>query len=103
MSQEEFVFFYPVKKPFDWKTLSDLAPYKLGGVLAYSYGKELDALLDSGVLTMERDGLAAKNLENSLKAESIWYQRKTYWLLPHQPTNSTFARFDHPPPHTFSH
>ncbi|EGR2468004.1 transporter substrate-binding domain-containing protein [Vibrio cholerae] len=67
VSQEEFVFFYPVKKPFDWKTLSDLAPYKLGGVLAYSYGKELDALLDSGVLTMERDGLAAKNLEKLAK------------------------------------
>ncbi|GFK33286.1 substrate-binding periplasmic protein [Vibrio cholerae] len=50
VSQEEFVFFYAVKKPFDWNTLTDLAPYKLGGVL-----------------TMERDGLAAKNLEKLAK------------------------------------
>lgn len=67
VSQEEFVFFYPVKKPFNWTSLSELAPYKLGGVLAYSYGKELDALLESGTLTMERDGLAAKNLEKLAK------------------------------------
>ena len=67
VSQEEFVFFHPVKKPFNWTSLSELAPYKLGGVLAYSYGKELDALIESGTLTMERDGLAAKNLEKLAK------------------------------------
>lgn len=67
VSQEEFVFFYRVKKSFYWKTLTDLAPYRLGGVVAYSYGKELDSLLDSGVLAIERDGLAAKNLEKLAK------------------------------------
>ncbi|MBE4607181.1 ABC transporter substrate-binding protein [Vibrio navarrensis] len=67
VSQEEFVFFYPSAKPFEWQSLSDLAPYKLGGVIAYSYGQEMDALIESGVLYMERDGLAAKNLEKLAK------------------------------------
>lgn len=67
VSQEEFVFFYPHDTDFQWQSLYDLSQFKLGGVIAYSYGKEMDSLLEAGVLIMERDGLAAKNLEKLAK------------------------------------
>lgn len=51
---ETFVFFYLADKPFDWSNFSDLNGMLMGGVLGYSYGPGLDAVLDSGAVRMER-------------------------------------------------
>ncbi len=54
VAQEQFVFFHLREKPFDWQTLADLEGKLLGGGLGYSYGAELDQLLESQSIKMNR-------------------------------------------------
>jgi len=52
--EERFVFFHLKDDPFDWKALEDLKGSMMGGVRASSYGPEMDAAIESGLLTMTR-------------------------------------------------
>ncbi len=54
VTQEEFVFFHHVDTPFNWVTLQDIEGQTLGGGLGYSYGSELDVLISSNNVNIER-------------------------------------------------
>ncbi|MDC5820359.1 transporter substrate-binding domain-containing protein [Vibrio europaeus] len=60
VAQEQFVFFHLLEKPFEWQTLADLEGKLLGGGLGYSYGSELDLLLENESITMNRVESPAK-------------------------------------------
>lgn len=47
------VFFHRKDLRFDWYTLNDLKPYKIGAALGYSYGEELDKAFKQGDLNVE--------------------------------------------------
>lgn len=48
---EKFVFFHKKTLDFDWKSLTDLKKFKIGGIYGYSYGPKLDAAFDQKILT----------------------------------------------------
>ena len=52
--KEQFVFFHLQSDIFDWNTISDLKGSVIGGVRQSSYGPEMDAAINSGLLTMSR-------------------------------------------------
>lgn len=54
VAQEEFVFFHRKSDDFSWQRLEDLEGKHLGGGLGYSYGEELDALIEDGHVTIHR-------------------------------------------------
>ncbi|MCG9680573.1 transporter substrate-binding domain-containing protein [Vibrio sp. Isolate24] len=62
VSQEQFVFFHHKDLDFEWSEIEDLKGYKLGGGLGYSYGPELDALIESKGVTMSRVNSPSQNL-----------------------------------------
>lgn len=64
--KESFVFFHIKDRPFDWKTLADLAGMKLGGGLSYSYGPDFDAALANGVFSQERMESDKQNFQRLL-------------------------------------
>lgn len=41
-------------KEIKWENISDLSKYTFGGVLGYTYGKEIDATIDAGVIKIQR-------------------------------------------------
>ena len=51
---EQFVFFHNKSFNFNWNTIDDLYGMKMGGVMAYSYGPDLDKALEKGLIEMER-------------------------------------------------
>lgn len=51
---EQFVFFHNKSIDFNWSTIDDLYGMKMGGILAYSYGPDLDKALEKGLVEMER-------------------------------------------------
>ena len=51
---EQFVFFHNKSFDFNWSTIDDLYGMKMGGVMAYSYGPELDKALEKGLIEMAR-------------------------------------------------
>lgn len=69
VAQEKFVFFHLRDTPFEWTNLEDLKGKLLGGGLGYSYGEELDTLLESGQVEMNR-------VENPLKAFQLLKYRR---------------------------
>ncbi|KOO17042.1 ABC transporter substrate-binding protein [Vibrio xuii] len=69
VAQEKFVFFHLRDTPFEWTNLDDLKGKLLGGGLGYSYGEELDALLESGQVEMNR-------VEDPLKAFQLLKYRR---------------------------
>lgn len=62
VSQEQFVFFHHKDLDFEWSEIEDLKGYKLGGGLGYSYGSDLDALIDSKQVTISRVNSPSQNL-----------------------------------------
>lgn len=54
ISNEEFVFFYNVDQPFDWNELEDISGLRLGGGLEYSYGPELDKMIEENKVQISR-------------------------------------------------
>lgn len=62
VSQEEFVFFHHKDLDFDWLTLTDIQNFELGGGLGYSYGSELDALIESKTVRINRVKTPSQNL-----------------------------------------
>ena len=51
---ERFVFFHLKSDALEWSSLSDLKGSVMGGVRQSSYGPEMDAAINSGILTMSR-------------------------------------------------
>lgn len=64
VAQEQFVFFYHKDTPLEWDSMSDIQGYNLGGGVGYSYGSELDALIEANQVNMTR---VAKPEQNFLK------------------------------------
>lgn len=64
VAQEQFVFFYNKSKPFEWQSLDEVKGFNLGGGVGYSYGSELDQMIDSKAVNMVR---VAKPEQNFLK------------------------------------
>ncbi|OAJ94384.1 ABC transporter substrate-binding protein [Vibrio bivalvicida] len=54
VAQEQFVFFHLQEIPFDWQSLADIEGKQLGGGLGYSYGAELDQMLEHKRISMNR-------------------------------------------------
>ncbi|OIQ24216.1 ABC transporter substrate-binding protein [uncultured Vibrio sp.] len=54
VAQEQFVFFHLKETPFDWQSLSDIKGAHLGGGLGYSYGNELDQMIEEEQVTIKR-------------------------------------------------
>lgn len=65
--QEKHVFFHLKSEPFEWRSLEDLLDLKLGGLLGFSYGKELDGALEEGKINMERVGRDKQNYAKLIK------------------------------------
>ena len=64
VAQEQFVFFYKKGAQFEWESLEDLKGKHLGGGIGYSYGNELDAMINSEQIKMDR---VAEPSQNFLK------------------------------------
>lgn len=62
VSQEQFVFFHHKDLDFDWAQLEDLKGYMLGGGLGYSYGPQLDELIEAEQVTINRVNTPSQNL-----------------------------------------
>ena len=62
VSQEQFVFFHHVDTPFEWKHIEDIKGKHLGGGLGYSYGEQLNKLIEQGHVTMSRVNEPKQNL-----------------------------------------
>lgn len=62
VSQEEFVFFHHIDSDFDWKEIDDLADLKLGGGIGYSYGEQLNKLIEDKELAISRVKQPQQNL-----------------------------------------
>ncbi|CAH0541489.1 substrate-binding periplasmic protein [Vibrio marisflavi] len=62
VSQEQFVFFHHIDTPFEWKQMDDIKGKHLGGGLGYSYGEELNKLIEQGQVTMSRVNEPKQNL-----------------------------------------
>jgi len=69
VAQEQFVFFHLRDTPFEWTNLDALKGKLLGGGLGYSYGAQLDALLENGEIEMNR-------VEDPLKAFQLLRYRR---------------------------
>ncbi|MEZ9230010.1 substrate-binding periplasmic protein [Vibrio amylolyticus] len=54
VAQEQFVFFHLKDSPFEWQTLSDIQGSHLGGGLGYSYGEQLDSMIEKEQVTIHR-------------------------------------------------
>ena len=52
--QEKHVFFHLKSEPFEWSSVEDLLGLKIGGIIRFSYGEELDSALKAGKIKMER-------------------------------------------------
>jgi len=63
---ETHVFFYKKGLNFDWETAADIVPFKLGGLLGFSYGQELDKLIETGKVTIERVNKDEQNFQKLL-------------------------------------
>lgn len=64
---EQFVFFHTKGLPFNWKTIDDLKPYKIGGIQAYSYGPALDKLIANNLVQIEYVNRPQQNFWKLLK------------------------------------
>lgn len=54
--QGEVVLFHRRDMPFDWQSIDDLAPYRIGTTLGYSYGSAFDEAVQQGRLQIELSG-----------------------------------------------
>lgn len=52
----EVVLFHRRDQAFDWRRVEDLAPYRIGTTLGYSYGPQFDEALQAGRLRVEQSG-----------------------------------------------
>lgn len=52
----EVVLFHRRDMPFDWHSIDDLAPYRIGTTLGYSYGSAFDEAAQQGRLQIELSG-----------------------------------------------
>lgn len=52
--EEQFVLFHLKTFDFNWNNINDLKGLSIGGGIKYSYGKEFDVALESGMLSMQR-------------------------------------------------
>lgn len=60
VAQEQFVFFHRKDNPFEWQSLADVEGKRLGGGLGYSYGAELDQLIENDQVSINRVETPAK-------------------------------------------
>lgn len=60
-------FFYLKDSDFDWHNFNDLAKFRIGGTLEYSYGKEFDDAEAKGVFHTQRSRSDVAGLQNLLK------------------------------------
>lgn len=67
VSDERFVFFHHKETDFHWESLYDLKGLHLGGGIAYSYGAELDRLLETQQIKMSRVNDPKQNFERLAK------------------------------------
>ncbi len=56
------VFFYLISRNFEWDTLQDLALFKIGATIGYSYGDEFDRLEKIGHLNVSRVSRDEQNI-----------------------------------------
>lgn len=62
VSSEAFVFFHHIDNKFDWRSIEDISGLHLGGGLGYSYGKELNQLIERNMVKMSRVRRPGQNL-----------------------------------------
>ena len=56
LARGEMVLFHRQAQPFDWTRIADLARYRLGTTLGYSYGPQFDEAQRQGQLQVEQIG-----------------------------------------------
>ncbi len=54
VGQEKFVFFHLREDDFDWQDITDIEGKHLGGGLGYSYGSEIDTMIEENTVTINR-------------------------------------------------
>ncbi|MFD2205831.1 substrate-binding periplasmic protein [Kiloniella antarctica] len=97
---EQFVFFYLKKNRFDWQDLDDLAGYRMGGGIKYSYGPEFDAALAAQTFLMDRQPNDRANFEKLLAGRVQLYPQEIsvgYFALQSQFAPEQQARITHHP------
>ncbi len=64
---EQFVFFHNKSIDFNWSKINDVYGMKMGGVLGYSYGPDLDKALEKGLVEMDRIKHPRQNFKKLLR------------------------------------
>ena len=73
---ETHVFFYKKGSGFNWETITDIIPYKIGALLGFSYGKELDTLIKGKKIKLQRTIRDEQNFLKLLKGRIDIYPQE---------------------------
>lgn len=101
VSQEEFVFFHHTDSNFDWSEVNDLKGLTLGGGIGYSYGEELNQLIENEDVSISRVKQPQQNLLRlAIKRIDIFPEEKHigYHVLKQQSPEIQAAITHHPTP-----
>lgn len=60
--KSDYVFFYRKDMPFDWQTLADVRPYRIGVSDGYDYGARFKKMQQQGLLTFDTASSDLTNL-----------------------------------------
>lgn len=63
---EQFVFFHNKGSSFNWKSVDDLKNLEIGGIIAFSYGSELNHALSQGEVVIDRVKQPQQNFKKLL-------------------------------------
>jgi len=74
--EEKHVFFHLKKKPFEWNKISDLKNMHLGGLVGFSYGKELDTAIEMKKLLIDRTITDTQNFKKLLNGRIELYPQE---------------------------
>lgn len=101
-----YVFFYRKGKNFNWKTMDDLAKYKIGATRGYDYGQAFQEAEKQGIIHVERLAKDEMNFDNLLNGKidifpndidvgmNILYQRYPYYTYTNVTTHPKRLRED---------
>lgn len=97
---ETHVFFFKKGRAFDWNTPKDLESYRLGGLLGFSYGPELDRAINDGKIRVDRIVKDEVNFKKLLIGRIDLYPQElnvSYELLHRQFSADDIALIAHHP------
>lgn len=95
---ETHVFFYKKGLVFDWETMTDITPFRLGGLLGFSYGKDLDKIIAENKVKIERVGQDGQNFNKLLTGRIDLYPQEInvgYEVLHRNFLKGEVASIDH--------